>query len=190
MDQRVAARNSGERVGLGVLFTGFLQVSLCSFGSGLVWARRIVVEQHHWMDEQEFAETLTLCQFLPGPNIVGITVCTGSKLRGPLGAIAAVSGFILIPGTVGLLLGGLLLRHARIALVHSILAGLSAAAAGLLIATGLRLLMPYRSHPAALLFAALAFAGMGFTRLPLLVVLLGLAPLAIAVAGITRAGAR
>ena len=38
------------------------------------WARRIVVEQKAWMDDREFADTLTLCQFMPEPNIVGITV--------------------------------------------------------------------------------------------------------------------
>jgi hypothetical protein len=36
----------------------------------------------------------------------------------------------------------------------------------------------------AVLFAALAFAGVVFTELPLLVVLLGLAPLSIAVAAV------
>ena len=47
-------------------------------------------------------------------------------------------------------------------------------AAGLLIGTGIRLLLPYRGRPTALLFAALAFAGMVFVRLPLPIVLLGL----------------
>jgi hypothetical protein len=40
-----------------------------------------------------------------------------------------------------------------------------------------------------LLFAALAFTGMAFVKLPLLVVLLGLAPLSIAVAGVASARA-
>jgi len=58
-----------------------------------------------------------------------------------------------------------------------------------LIATGIRLLMPHRGRWTTLLFAALAFAGMALTRLPLLVVLLGLAPLSIAVAAIESARA-
>ena len=74
--------------------------------------------------------------------------------------------------------------------LQNILGGLSAAAAGLLIATGIRLLMPHRRHPAGLLLAALAFAGMAFTKLPLPVVLLGLAPLGIAVAAYESAGRR
>src|ERR1700730_9776976 len=97
MSETVNARSSNEQDTLSALFIGFLKVSLCGFGGGLVWARRVVVEQQKWMDEQEFAETLTLCQFMPGPNIVGITVCAGSKLRGAIGAVSAVAGFILLP---------------------------------------------------------------------------------------------
>ena len=81
MPMRGENGGSGERVTLSALFLGFLKVSLCGFGGGLVWARRVVVEQKRWMNEQEFAETLTLCQLMPGLNIVGITVCFGAKLR-------------------------------------------------------------------------------------------------------------
>ncbi len=182
--------SSAGRVPLSALFIGFLKVSLCGFGGGLVWARRAVVEQRQWMDEQEFAETLTLCQLMPGPNIVGITVCVGAKLRGAIGAVSAVAGFILVPWTVGLTIGGLVLRYTEIAVLQNILSGLSAAAAGLLIGTGLRLLLPHRSRRTALLFVGLAFAGMAFTRLPLLFVLLILAPVSIAVAGLESARAR
>jgi chromate transporter len=189
MTQTVEMRRVGERVTLAALFVGFLKVSLCGFGGGLVWARRIVVERQQWLDEREFAETLILCQFMPGPNIVGITTCVGSKLRGAVGAAAAVAGFILIPWTVGLSLGTLYLRFAHLAVLQNILGGLSAAAAGLMIATGIRLLMPHRSRWSALLFAALAFTGMAFIKLPLLVVLLALSPLSIAVSGMTSARA-
>jgi chromate transporter len=189
LDRREAS-SSGDRVPLSDLFIGFLKVSLCGFGGGLVWARRVVVEQRQWMDEQEFAETLTLCQLMPGPNIVGITVCVGAKLRGAIGAVSAVAGFILLPWTVGLAVGGVVLQYAEIAVLRNILGGLSASAAGLLIGTGLRLLTPHRSRRMALLFAGLAFAGMAFTRLPLTIVLLALAPISIAVAGLESARAR
>jgi len=189
LDRREAS-SSGDRVSLSDLFIGFLKVSLCGFGGGLAWARRVVVEQRQWMGEQEFAETLTLCQLMPGPNIVGITVCVGAKLRGAIGAVCAVAGFILLPWTVGLAVGGVVLQYAEIAVLRNILGGLSASAAGLLIGTGLRLLTPHRSRHTALLFAGLAFAAMAFTRLPLTIVLLSLAPISIAVAGRESARAR
>jgi chromate transporter len=180
-------RKSAEHVALAALFIAFLKVSLCSFGGGLVWARRIAVEQRHWINEEEFADILSLCQFLPGPNIVGIAVCVGVKLRGLIGAIAAVSGFVLIPWAVGFSLGVVYLRHAHVAVLQNILGGVSAAAAGLLIATGIRMLIPHRNRVQALAFAALAVGGMVFTKLPLLVVLFSLTPLSIAVAGIGNA---
>ena len=40
--------------------------------AGWVWAQRITVDQQRWMTEQDFADIVSLCQFMPGPNIVGI----------------------------------------------------------------------------------------------------------------------
>lgn len=56
--------------------------SLCGFGSGLVWARRIAVEQRQWISEEEFTDILSLGQFMPGPNVVGIAVCIGASYAG------------------------------------------------------------------------------------------------------------
>jgi chromate transporter len=91
---------------------------------------------------------------------------------------------LVIPWSIGLTIGLLCLKYARLSVVQNILGGIAATAAGLLIATGIRLLMPQRGRPAALLFAALAFALIAFLRLPLLAVLFSLVPLSIAVAGI------
>jgi chromate transporter len=175
-------------ISLGALFREFLKVSLFGFGGGIVWAHRITVKQQRWLSEAEFADIISFCQFMPGPNIIGIAICVGAKLRGLNGAIAAFSGFTLIPIAVGFWLGVLYLEHTHIPLFQNILGGVSAAAAGLLIATGLRLLLRHRTRPIALLFAALAFAGMVIANLPLLVVLLGLTPLSIAAAAIAGAG--
>ena len=179
-----------EAPGPRALFLAFLKVSLCSFGGGLVWARRIVVEQRHWVNEEDFADILGLCQFMPGPNVVSIAVCVGAKLRGLAGAIAAVSGFVLLPWTVGFSLGLVYLRHTHIAVLQNILDGVSAAAAGLLIAMGIRMLLPHRGRVQALVFAALAVGGMVFTKLPLLVVLFCLTSLSIAGAGLAHARSR
>jgi chromate transporter len=179
-------------VPLAALFRAFLEVSLLSVGGGggIVWARRIAVENREWISDGDFADIVSLCQFMPGPNVVGIAVCVGAKLRGATGALAALGGFLVVPWAVGLALGVLYLEHARLAILRNILGGVAAAAAGLLIATGIRLLIPHRRRPAAWLFAAAAFALAAFARLPLLVVLFGLLPLSIAAAGIEAAGRR
>ena len=179
-----------DHITLGALSRVFLQVSLCGFGGGLALAHRIVVEKRQWLTEPEFADIVSLCQFLPGPNIIGIAVCTGTRLRGAAGAIAAAAGFLVIPWGLGLAAGLLFLAHAQHPLVQKTLGGLSAAAAGLLIATGMRLLLPYRTRPAALVFAALAFGLVIFGKLPLLMVLFGLVPISIAVAALQSARAQ
>jgi chromate transporter len=181
------ARPPRPGVQLAALYWAFLQVSLFGFGGGIVWAHRIAVEQRRWLNEAEFSDIISFCQFMPGPNIIGIAVCVGAKLRGLTGAIAAFGGFTLLPTVVGFVLGVVYLEHTHLPFFQNILGGVSAAAAGLLIATGLRLLMRHRTRPAALLFAALAFAGMVFAKLPLLIVLLLLAPLSIAAAAVTGA---
>src|SRR5438874_1740532 len=176
----------GEPVTLPALFVTFLKVSLFGFGGPVVWARQFIVEQQHWLSDQEFADLLGLCQFLPGPNVASITVCLGSKLRGPAGALAALAGFIVIPWSVGFALGAVFLHFANVGPLQGMLRGVSAVGAGLIMATGLRLLMPHRDRPMALLFAALAFLGLAVAKLPLLLVVLALAPLSIGAARTVR----
>ena len=92
---------------LGALFLEFAKIGLCGIGSVLVWARRVIVDERHWMSEAEFAETLSLCQFLPGPDIANVSIYLGSKFRGALGAIIALLGLTAAPLAVGLVLGTL-----------------------------------------------------------------------------------
>src|SRR3954469_3049519 len=189
----IESRNAApirDQVALGALSRAFLQVSLCGFSGGLALAHRLVVDERQWLAEPEFADIVSLCQFLPGPNIIGIAVCTGTRLRGAPGALAAAAGFLVIPWGLGLAAGLLFLTHAHHPLLRNILGGLSAAAAGLLIATGIRLLLPHRRRPVALTFAVLAFGLVTFGKLPLLIVLFGLVPISIAVAALQTARAR
>jgi chromate transporter len=165
---------------LSAIAKAFLTVSVFGFGGGIVWARRIAVDQRGWLSDAEFLDIVSLCQFLPWPNIIGIAVCTGTKLRGAPGALAAIAGFLVLPWSVGLTLGVLCLRYAQAPLLRHVLGGVSAAAAGLLIATGLRLLLPHRRRPLMIGLAGLAVILMVFSRLPLPIVLLAMLPLGIA----------
>jgi chromate transport protein ChrA len=81
MFQTAAERTFPEPVPLGAFFIAFLKVSLCGFGGGLVWAHRIAVDQRRWISEPEFADIVSLCQFMPGPNIVGTAVCAEALVR-------------------------------------------------------------------------------------------------------------
>jgi chromate transporter len=168
------------RASLGALFCEFFKISLLGFGGGIVLARRTAVERRRWLTDGDFVDALTLCQFMPGPNVVGIAICVGTKTRGLAGAITAFAGFAVLPGLIGFSLALLYLGQTQIPLVQNILSGISAAAAGLMIGTGLRLLWPHRQDPRVIALAALAFAGLAIAKFPLLLLLLALAPLSVA----------
>ena len=48
----------------------------------LAWSRRMLVEQRQWMTPEEFNDAYALCQFLPGPNVVNLSVVFGRSIRG------------------------------------------------------------------------------------------------------------
>jgi chromate transport protein ChrA len=75
--------HSAGFVPLAALYAAFLKASLCGFGGGLlVWTRRVIVEERQWMSDAEFADTLSLCQFLPGaPFSIAAPWLTGRKAR-------------------------------------------------------------------------------------------------------------
>ncbi len=177
---------SPRRVSLGTLFVECLKLSFLGFGGGIVLAHRAAVEKYAWMSEVEFTDALALCQFMPGPNVVGIAICIGTKTRGFGGALTAFTGFAALPAAVGVALGVLLFGQTQLPVVQDALRGISAAAAGLMIATGLRLLRARRRHLPTLALAALAFAGLAVARFPLLLVLAVLAPLSAATTLLTR----
>src|SRR6516225_3853248 len=79
------------------LFVAFAKMSLAGFGGVLVWARRGIVDQHRWMTADEFNETFALCHFLPGPNVVNLSLVFGSRFRGLAGGLAAFAGLLLPP---------------------------------------------------------------------------------------------
>jgi chromate transporter len=169
--------------GLTALFTAFAKMSLAGFGGVLVWARRGIVDQHRWMTADEFNETYALCHFLPGPNVVNLSVVFGSRFRGIPGAIAAFTGLLGPPVLIVTILAALYARYGEIDALRRILAGVSCAAVGLLISAVFRMATPLfkRRDPVGLVMLAAVFIAIGLVRLPLQAVLLVAIPLSIAI---------
>jgi chromate transporter len=169
--------------GLTALFVAFAKISLAGFGGVLVWARRGIVEQHRWMTADEFNETYALCHFLPGPNIVNLSVVFGSRFRGILGGIAAFAGLLGPPMILVTILASLYARFGEIEALRRILAGVSCAAVGLLMSAVFRMMMPLvkRRDLIGLVLMALVFTAIGLLRLPLPAVVLAAIPLSIAI---------
>lgn len=168
--------------GLIALFVAFAKMSLAGFGGVLVWARRGIVDQHRWMTADEFNETYALCHFLPGPNVVNLSVVFGSRFRGIPGSIAAFAGLLGPPVVIMTILAALYARYGEIDALRRILAGVSCAAVGLLLSAVFRMMMPLvkRRDLVALVLLAAVFVAIGLLRLPLPAVLLVAIPLSIA----------
>jgi chromate transporter len=174
--------------GLIALFVAFAKMSLAGFGGVLVWARRGIVDQHRWMTANEFNETFALCHFLPGPNVVNLSVVFGSRFRGIPGALAAFAGLLGPPVVIVTVLAALYARYGEIDALRRILAGISCAAVGLLISALFRMMMPLieRRDLIGLVILAAVFVAIGLLRLPLPAVLLVAIPLSIAIAFFVR----
>jgi chromate transporter len=164
------------------IFLTYLRIGLIGFGGVNAWARRVLVEEKRWLSEQDYAEVLGLGQALPGPNALNVAIQLGERWRGAAGALAGPVGLFSGPLAVLLLLAVAHDRYGEVAIVKAVLAGTAAAAAGMVIGTALK--MTQNLKPAAPLLAVgiAALLGAAVLRLPLPVIVLGLAPFGIAAA--------
>jgi chromate transporter len=170
------------------LFFAFAKMSLAGFGGVLAFARRGIVEEHRWMTADEFNETFALCHFLPGPNIVNLTVVFGSRFRGIVGGIAAFAGLVGPPMLLVTVLGALYMRFGDVDALRRILAGVSCGAVGLLIAALFKMMLPLlkRRDAVAFVVMVLVFIAIGIMRLPLQAVLLVAIPISIGITFLIR----
>jgi chromate transporter len=166
------------------LFVAFALISVSSFGGVLYWSRRMMVDERKWMTAEEFNEAYALCNFLPGPNVVNLSVVFGRQVRGTLGALVALLGLIGPPFLLVTLLSLLYAHYGEIAALQRVLAGVAAAAAGLTISTSLKMAGPLLGERPgfAHAVAAAAFVAVGVLQWPLYWVLGVLIPGSIAVA--------
>lgn len=76
----------------------FLKLGLTSFGGPIAhlgYFRSEFVERRRWLDETAYADLVALCQFLPGPASSQVGFALGLMRAGPLGGLAAWTGFTL-----------------------------------------------------------------------------------------------
>lgn len=164
---------------VGDLFLGFLSLGLMGFGGVLPMARNMIVERRRWLTGAEFTELLSLCGFLPGANIVNMSVAIGLHFRGTAGAVASIVGLIAAPSAVVIALGVIYERFEENPHLQHLFAGLAAAAAGLLVSTALKIAAPLRTRYVSLAIVAVCFVAIAWLRLPLLLIMAVLAPLSI-----------
>ncbi len=74
----------------------FLKLGLTSFGGPIAhlgYFRTELVERRRWVSDDQFAQLLAICQFLPGPASSQLGFCLGLLRAGWFGALAAFFAF-------------------------------------------------------------------------------------------------
>jgi chromate transporter len=87
------ARGSASEV-----FGAFLRLGLTSFGGPIAhlgYFHRALVVRRRWVDDDEFAQLVAICQFLPGPASSQLGFSLGLLRAGWAGAFAAFLAFTL-----------------------------------------------------------------------------------------------
>jgi chromate transporter len=153
------------------LFFTFNRLALQGFGGVLAVAQRELVERLGWLTREQFVEMLSISQVLPGPNIVNLSLILGDRFFGLRGACAALGGMLVVPMVIVLALTALYAEFSRLPVVAGALRGMGAVAAGLIVATAIKLGVTLGSNrlglPLALAFALATFIAVGVLRWPL-----------------------
>lgn len=157
------------------LFLSFSFLALQGFGGVLAVVQHELVERKRWLTREEFVEEWAVAQILPGPNVVNLSLMLGARYFGLPGAMAALAGILVFPTIIVLVMAIVYARYAQHAGVAGALRGMGAVAAGLIIASGLKLVTALNRHPlgkpAGLVIAALCFGMVALWHLPLVWVL-------------------
>ena len=160
------------------LFIVFTQLALQGFGGVLPVAHRMLVERQRWVSPEQFVGLLTAAQVLPGPNIINMSLMLGDRWFGWRGALAASAGLLAVPLLIVLALATLYQQWQHLPMVAGALRGMGAVAAGLVIATAVKLARTLRGNPlgrpVAVLLAAATLAAVGFARWPMVYAVLAI----------------
>ncbi len=168
------------QVSLATIFWIFFQIGSLSVGGGLTaWLYREVVEKRNLMPAADFMGAMTLAQVLPGINMTNMSVYVGQRLRGVQGALAAMLGLILVPFFAIITIGSIYAQLQAQPRLHDFLDGMAATAVGLLLAMGIKSVKVTRMQPLQLGIAGLVILLVGVLRVPMVPVILAVAPISI-----------
>jgi chromate transporter len=161
------------------LFIAFLVVGASGFGGVLPMTHRMLVQDRRWLSEREFLDLFSICQFLPGPNIVNLTILVGRRFQGIKGAVCATVGVVALPFVIVVFLAYAVGAVPNSGAVQAALKAMAAAATGMILAVGLRMGRAMEGAWWQYLVALSVLLSVAFLRLPLLVVVFVAAPVTV-----------
>ncbi len=145
----------------------------------VAYLREHLVHRHKWLNDDQFLASLEIGETVPGLISTNVSVIVGSHLRGVRGAIAAMAG-MTIPGAVAIAGLGLLYTHFRSnPEVKALLAGVGAAAVGLILEVTLQIGRREITQWIDLAILVPVFLLVGIFHISLLPTLVVFAPIAI-----------
>ncbi|MBS0340836.1 MAG: chromate transporter [Proteobacteria bacterium] len=160
---------------VGEIFRTFTWIAMQGFGGVLAIIQRALVEDKRWLTADEFVEEWAVAQVLPGPNVINLALMLGDRYFGLRGAVAALAGMLVIPTLLIIVLALVYAQLAAHPQVAGALRGMGAVAAGLIAATGMKLVPTLRRHPlglrVCLAIVVLVFCAIALLRWPLVAVL-------------------
>ena len=80
------------------LFLTFFKTGLFTFGGGYAMIAQIketIVEQKHWLTEDELLEIITIAESTPGPIAINLATYVGYRRKGIGGSLCATLGVVL-----------------------------------------------------------------------------------------------
>ncbi|WP_374672595.1 chromate transporter [Acidovorax temperans] len=159
------------------IYLSFSWIALQGFGGVVALLQHELVEKKQWMSREQFIDDWVVAQLLPGPNVVNLSMIIGHRHFGIFGAFAALSGMLVAPFMIVLAIAAVFGAFTNNPILIGILRGLGAVSAGLITATGLKLIAALRTNILGLkmcyLISILTFAAIGLFRWKLIWVLLG-----------------
>jgi chromate transporter len=168
------------------LFWSFSWLALQGFGGVVAVVQRELVEKKQWLTREEFVEEWAVAQILPGPNVVNLSLMIGDRYFGVQGALLALAGMLFFPLLIVMAMVIAFSGVSDLPQVQAALRGMGAVAAGLITATGLKLIAAVKLNPmgkkVCWLLAALTFVAIAVLRWPLIWVLLGIGGMACIIA--------
>lgn len=164
------------------LFVTFTVMALQGFGGVLTVAQRELVEKKRWMTNAEFVEEWAVAQIMPGPNIINLCIMLGGRYFGLRGVLASIAGMLFAPLLLLLLLALIYAQFASHPGVVGALRGMGAVAAGMIVASGIKMIPSQFKNPmggiACLLLGTSSFVAVALMHWPLVYLLLLLGPVA------------
>ena len=143
------------------LILGFLEVGCFSFGGAYaaIPLIRDVVLKYGWLEEETLLYFIGVCESTPGPIMINLATYVGSSQAGVLGALLAtvmvvLPAFLIILGVVTIVD-----RFIKNPYVAAVMGGLKPGVIGVILATGISLILGNVWVNSAVDYKALAITG-------------------------------